>query len=69
MRLLGNWLALLRRAWSIRLAVIAALLSAAEFALPFIAPDRASGWFAGAALLVSLAAAAARIVAQPRSLP
>jgi hypothetical protein len=65
----SNWRAVLRRAWSVRLAVLAAVLSAVEFALPFVAPERPSGLFAGAAVLVSLAAAAARIVAQPRSLP
>lgn len=69
MTLLADWRRLVRRAWSVRLAVLAALLSAAEFALPFIVPDRPSGWFAGAAVLVSLAAAYARIVAQPKSLP
>lgn len=69
MRLLDNWRALLTKAWSVRLAALAAVLSAVEFALPFVAPSRSSGWFALAALLVSLAAAVARLVAQPRSLP
>lgn len=69
MTLLDDWRRLVRRAWSVRLAVLAALLSAVEVALPFVAPERSSGWFALAALLVSLAAAYARIVAQPKSLP
>lgn len=69
MRLLDDWPRLIRRAWSVRLAILAAGLSAVEFALPFVAPDQPSGWFAVAAGLVSLAAAGARIVAQPRSLP
>lgn len=69
MRLLDDWPRLIRRAWSVRLAILAAGLSAVEFALPFVAPERPSGWFAVAAALVSLAAAGARIVAQPRSLP
>lgn len=69
MRLLDDWQRLARRAWSVRLAILSAGLSAVEFALPFVAPERPSGWFAGAAVLVSLAAAGARIVAQPRSLP
>lgn len=64
-----NWRRVLRKAWSVRLAILSAVLSAAEFGMPFIAPVQPNGWFAGAALLVSLAAAAARIVAQPRSLP
>lgn len=69
MKLLDNWPRLIKRAWSVRLAILSASLSAVEFALPFVAPTQPSGWFAGAAVLVSLAAAAARIVAQPRSLP
>ncbi|GHC72527.1 hypothetical protein GCM10007320_08460 [Pseudorhodoferax aquiterrae] len=69
MKLLDDWPRLVRRAWSVRLAILSAGLSAVEFALPFVAPERPSGWFAGAAVVVSLAAAAARIVAQPRSLP
>jgi hypothetical protein len=69
MRLVVDWPVLLRRAWSVRLAILSAGLSAVEFALPFLAPERPGGWFAGAAVLVSLAAAAARLVAQPKSLP
>ena len=69
MHLLDNWRDLLRKAWSVRLAILSAGLSAMEFALPFVAPEQPSGLFAGAAVLVSLAAAAARVVAQPRSLP
>lgn len=64
-----NWPRVLRKAWSVRLAILSAGLSAVEFAMPFLAPERPSGWFAGAAVLVSLAAAGARLVAQPRSLP
>ncbi len=67
--LVSDWRRLIRRAWSVRLAILSAVLSAVELALPFVAPAQPSGWFAGAALLVSLAAAAARIVAQPKSLP
>lgn len=69
MKLLGNWRDLLRRAWSVRLSLLAAFLSSVEFVLPFVAPDRPSGWFAGSALVVSIAAAVARLVAQPKSLP
>jgi hypothetical protein len=66
MRLIDNWHRVLRRAWSIRLNLLAALLSGLEVALPildgFIAFPR--GWFAAASGLVTMAALIARIIAQ-----
>lgn len=58
------------RLWSVRLALLSALLSAAEFALPLI-PDAVAdmvgrGKFAAAAMIVSLAAGVARVVSQPK---
>ena len=55
-----------RKAWSVRLALLSAALSAAEFALQYLAPAQSSGRFAALAGVVSLAAALARIVAQPK---
>jgi hypothetical protein len=68
--LVAEWRRLLRRAWSIRLALASAALSAAEFALQYL-PQAAvdligPGRFAALAFVVSVAAAVARIVAQPR---
>ncbi|RTL37175.1 MAG: hypothetical protein EKK53_21635 [Burkholderiales bacterium] len=54
------------RLWSVRLALISAALSAVEFALPHFAPSERSGAFAATAGVVSLAAAVARLVAQPK---
>lgn len=59
------------RFWSVRLSLLSALLSAAEFALPLI-PDGVAefigrGRFAGAAFAISMGAAVARIVAQPKA--
>lgn len=65
--LLADWRRVLRRAWSVRLALLSAALSAAEFAVPFFAPDRPSRSFAAAAAGLALAAAVARIVAQPKA--
>lgn len=59
----------MRRAWSIRLAVLSALLSAADVALPYMAPEHPSRGFAAAAGVVALAAALSRVVAQPKGLP
>jgi hypothetical protein len=66
MRPVANWQAVLRRAWSIRLIVIAGLLSGIEVALPLAgdALPLPTGLFAGLSLLVTAAAFVARIVAQ-----
>ena len=53
------------RLWSVRLALLSALLSAAEVAVPYLAPAAPSHLFAILAGCVALAAAVARIVAQP----
>lgn len=64
--LIDEWRTVLRKAWSVRLMLLAALLGALDTAMPFIAPEHASLRFAGLASAVSLAAAVARIVAQPK---
>lgn len=38
MKLVPNWRAVLRHAWSVRLALLAAVLSGLEVALPYLAP-------------------------------
>lgn len=65
MKLIDDWKRTAHRLWSVRLALLSAALSAAEFAIPYIAPDIRSGRFAVLAFAVSIAAAVARIVAQP----
>lgn len=71
MQLIDNWRAVATKAWSSRLAWLAAILSALEVALPFfdglLPVDK--GAFAALALLVSAAAGVARLVAQPATLP
>ncbi|HEV7251442.1 MAG TPA: hypothetical protein VGN93_31075 [Shinella sp.] len=66
MRLAPNWRAVLRYAWSIRLILIAALLSGAEVALPLVGdalpvPDRL---FAALSFLTTAGAFLARLTAQ-----
>ena len=58
------------RLWSLRLTALSAALSAAEFALPMV-PDGVAefvgrGKFAAAAFVLSMAAAGARLVSQPK---
>lgn len=61
-----DWRDILRRAWSVRLIVLAAVLSGLEVALPFIPVlERVPmGVFAALSALVTAAALVARIVAQ-----
>ena len=66
MRLLPNWQAVLRRAWSVRLMLLAGLLSGIEAALPLLgdALPIPPGAFAGLTLLIVAAAFVARLIAQ-----
>ncbi|QKV18706.1 hypothetical protein [Oricola thermophila] len=66
MRLLNDWRRVLRRAWSIRLIVIAGVLSGAEVALPLVGKAVAipPGVFAAASGIVTAAAFVARLLAQ-----
>lgn len=75
MQLLANWRNILTRAWSFRLIVLSGLLSGAEVALPIFQQSMEPlqiippGAFAVAAILTSAAAAVARVVAQPVTMP
>ncbi len=58
----------LLRAWSVRLALLGAVFSAAEVALPFFAPLVPPHTMAILAVVASGGAAIARIIAQPKSM-
>jgi hypothetical protein len=66
MRLLADWRRVLRRAWSIRLLIVAGFLSGCEVALPLIQDllPIPRGAFAGLSGLTVCAAFVARLVAQ-----
>lgn len=64
MTLLSNWREILRKAWSIRLLLLAGLLSGIEAALPFIDDRLPRGVFALLSLIVTAGAFVARLVAQ-----
>lgn len=66
MKLGDNWRTVLKKAWSVRLMALAAVLTGAEAVLPFFAPLEPSLWFAGATFVVVCAALVARLVAQPK---
>ena len=67
MRLKPDWKAILMKAWSIRLAAMAAVLTGAEVVVPLFADSVPRNLFALLSFITVVAAMVARIVAQPRS--
>ena len=64
-KLIDDWRAVLKRAWSFKFSLLAALLGAVEMVVQFYQPASIRpGVFAGIAGGVSLASALARLVAQ-----
>lgn len=66
--LLPEWRRILRKAWSVRLAIIAAALGGVEMALPLFSDAVPRNVFMGLSILTTVGAALARIVAQPKSM-
>ncbi len=66
MGLVNDWKTIFRKAWSIRLALIAAAFSGAEVVLPLLGDNLPRGIFAGLSFVVAIGATVSRIVAQPR---
>lgn len=66
MELLPEWKKIARRAWSIRLSIIAALLSGAEVVLPLFIDVLPRNLFASLSFVAVVGATVARVVAQPR---
>lgn len=64
MKPIPDWREVLRKAWSLRLMLLAAVLSALEVALPFFQPDLPRGWFALLSAVTVSGAFVARLVAQ-----
>lgn len=66
MRLVDNWRAVLTRAWSVRLMLLAGLLTGLEAALPFLGElvPLAPGVLAAITAIVVMAALVARLLAQ-----
>ena len=63
-----DWRAVLRHAWSVRLMIAAALLSAVEAVLPFFTDELPRGAAAALTFVVVGAALVARFVAQPKTI-
>lgn len=66
MSLVSNWRRVLRHAWSVRLIILAGVLSGAEIALPLVRDlvDVPRGLFAGLSFAATAGAFIARLVAQ-----
>lgn len=65
MNLVDDWRSVLRKAWSVRLIILAGMLSGAEVVLPMFQGDIPRGMFASFSGLVTAAALFARVIAQP----
>ena len=59
-----DWKKILKRAWSVRLIVLAAVLSGVEVVLPFLGDFIPQGTFAALSFLTVAGAFIARILAQ-----
>lgn len=64
MMLLPNWREIINKAWSVKLIILAALLSAVEVVLPFFSHEFPPKLFAALSGLAASAALVARIMAQ-----
>ena len=63
--LLDDWRKIARRAWSVRLSIVAAIFTAAEVVVPLFGDVLPRGLFVLLAFSASIGAAVARLVAQP----
>ena len=63
--LLPDWRKIARRAWSVRLSIVAAVFTAAEVVVPLFGDVMPRGAFVLLAFSASIGAAIARLVAQP----
>ena len=64
MKLIEGWKDVLKKAWSVRLIVVAAVLSGIEAVMPYLESNFPQGVFAAASGVVTAAALLARVVAQ-----
>lgn len=66
MTLIDDWHKVLRYGWSIRLIILAGILSGLEVVLPYFSEAIPTKLFAGLSLIVTAGAFIARLVAQPK---
>lgn len=66
MTLLPDWKRIIKKAWSVRLLVLAGLLSGCEVILPMYSDVIPRGVFAGLTIIVAIGAMVARVVVQKK---
>lgn len=66
MNIINDWKWFVRKAWSIRLAVLAAVLSGCEIVLPLFVDTMPRNLFAVLSMLAAIGAGVARVIAQPK---
>ena len=64
MKLVSGWKGIIKKAWSVRLMIVAALLSGIEVTLPFFSGAIPKGTFAALSFIAVSSAFVARLVAQ-----
>lgn len=64
MKMIDHWRDVLKKAWSLRLMLLAAILSGVEIVLPFFSEALPRGLFAVLSFLAVAGAFVARLVAQ-----
>lgn len=67
MKLKSNWTEVLKKAWSIRLGVLAGLFSGAEVILPLFMGTMPRHIFAVLSFVAVMGAVIARLIAQPKA--
>ncbi|MEO5698542.1 MAG: hypothetical protein ABIQ60_15580 [Burkholderiaceae bacterium] len=65
-KLIPNWRAVLKHAWSYKLAILASALTAVDLSMQAFASTSPSPWILVLATLSSLAASGARFINQPK---
>ena len=66
MRLDAEWQQIVKKAWSFRLVLLAAVLSGLEIVLPYMVDKFPNGVFIMLSFVVTVAALIARVIAQPK---
>ena len=67
MTLKPNWREIFRKAWSIRLGILAGLFSGAEVVLPLFMNEIPRNMFAALSFVAVMGALVARLIAQPKA--
>ena len=65
MKLVSNWKPVLAQAWSVRLAMVAAIATTVQLLLPELEPVLPKEWFTWISLLAAIGVVIGRLIDQP----